>query len=72
MNGKPLPRRQGVAVFATLKRATVALALLVVVVAPARAAGGDEHLLLGNPSKATDDPAKRDNYRLKNRQWALS
>ena len=30
------------------------------------------HLLLGNPSKATDDPKEKDNYLLKKRYFALS
>jgi hypothetical protein len=39
---------------------------------PLRAEDGDEHLLVGNPSGATADKGKADNYLLKKRQYVLS
>jgi endonuclease G len=37
-----------------------------------RAAGGDEHLVMGNPSGATADESKKDNYLIQRKQYALS
>jgi endonuclease G len=49
------------------------VACLFLATAPAlRAEDGDEHLVLGNPSKATPDPDKKDNYLVKRKQYALS
>jgi endonuclease G len=58
--------------FATLKRAAVVALALLVIVPAARAAEGDEHLFLGNPSGASHNRKKPDNYLVKKKQYALS
>jgi endonuclease G len=55
----------------SVRRATAVLAFLVLTT-PARAAEGDEHLLPGNPSGATADRAKPDNYLVRKPQYVLS
>lgn len=57
---------------AYLRRAALALLLLLALVPPGRAAEGGVHLFPGNPSAATADRAKPDNYLLRKRQYALS
>jgi endonuclease G len=60
--------------FTLWRRAAPALAVCVFLAAggAGRAAEGDEHLVMGNPSDATADKAKRNNYLIKRRQYALS
>jgi endonuclease G len=53
-------------------RSGLAAALLLALSASGRAADGDEHLFLGNPSGATADRGKPDNFLVKKRQYALS
>jgi endonuclease G len=57
---------------AFLKRCFAALLALPLLCVPLRAADGDDHLFLGNPSGAVTDHTKPDNYLLKKRQYALS
>ena len=54
------------------KRAVLGALVLLALVMPARAAEGDEHLWLGNPSHATADRDKPDNYLVRKRQYVLS
>jgi endonuclease G len=58
--------------FTSLWRAALAAPVLLALAAPARAAEGDEHLFLGNPSGASADRGKPDNYLLRKRQYVLS
>jgi endonuclease G len=55
-----------------IRRALLALPLLLVIVHPLRAAEGDVNLWAGNPSGTVADRDKPDNYLLKKRQYALS
>src|SRR5262245_713227 len=58
--------------FTSLWRAVLAAPVLLALAAPARAGEGDEHLFPGNPSAATADRARPDNYLVRKRQYALS
>lgn len=49
-----------------------AVLLLMILVTPAMAADGDEHLLLGNPSGATADRLKPNNYLMVRPHYALA
>src|SRR5262245_36616852 len=56
-------------------KACGALLLFLAIWAPGQADEAEEeypHLLLGNPSKATDDKGKKDNYLMKKKHFALS
>src|SRR5262245_37566024 len=57
-----------------LRRFTWSVSVLVVLAAALRSEPGDEHMALGNPSKAEADPAKPDpeNYLMKKAQYVLS
>lgn len=57
--------------FALLRRPVVLVLAFVAFAVSARAAG-DEHLVMGNPSAATADKKKPNNYLIKKRQYALS
>jgi len=59
----------------SVRAALIVLAALVVLLplaVPARAADDYPHLLLGNPSQATANKAKQDNYLVKKDYYALS
>jgi endonuclease G len=58
--------------FPFLRKAFLAVTATLALVAFSRADDGDEHIVMGNPSGAVADPAKRDNYLLKKPQYALS
>jgi endonuclease G len=58
--------------FDVLRRLALVVCLLLVVVPSLLAGEGDEHLVMGNPSNATADEAKKDNYLIKRKQYALS
>src|SRR5438270_10912820 len=55
-----------------LKRAALLACAFLAAAAPLRADLVHDHLAPGNPSAATADKAKPDNYLLKKRQYALS
>jgi endonuclease G len=57
---------------AFLNRCFAALLALPLICTPLRAGEGDVHLFTGNPSGATANRAKPDNYLVKKRQYALS
>jgi DNA/RNA endonuclease G (NUC1) len=54
------------------KRVALIAWLALATAAGVRAAEGDEHLVMGNPSGATADEAKKDNYLIQRKQYALS
>ncbi len=60
--------------FAFLMRSVVLVLACVALLVPAGAGegGGNEHLVMGNPSGATADRGKPNNYLVKKRQYALS
>jgi endonuclease G len=60
--------------FTFWRRGAAALAVCVLLGAPGsgRAAEGDEHLVMGNPSGATADKTRRNNFLIQRRQYALS
>jgi endonuclease G len=57
--------------FTSLGRAALALPVLLALAAPARAERAN-HLAMGNPSAATPDKGKPDNYLVRKHQYALS
>jgi endonuclease G len=58
--------------FAFPGRIVFVLPILLALVTSARAEEGDEHLVMGNPSGATADKGKPDNYLVRKRQYVLS
>jgi hypothetical protein len=62
------PLCEGAALLALLRRATLAVCVFLAAAGLVRAAEGDEHLALGNPTGATADKGKPDNYLVRKRQ----
>jgi endonuclease G len=58
--------------FSLVKRFAVAACLVLATAPCLRAEEGEEHLVMGNPSRATADEAKKDNFLIKRMQSALS
>src|SRR5947209_7201230 len=58
--------------FAFFRPSVVLVLAFVALAAPTRAEEENEHLVMGNPSGATADKGKPDNYLVKKRQYALS
>ncbi|HUY89068.1 MAG TPA: hypothetical protein VMV10_10065 [Pirellulales bacterium] len=55
-----------------LVRAVVLLGALAIAPCTARNEEGDEHLLMGNPSAASDDGADKNNFLMQKKFFALS
>src|SRR5262245_8036208 len=68
------PGSKGASMFPLFRRTASAIAVLafLALTPPARAADEGVHQFTGNPSGASTDEAKADNYLVKKRQYALS
>jgi endonuclease G len=57
---------------AFLQRTVLGATVLLILVSPVRGAEGDEHILLGNPSNATANKDKPNNYLIKRKEYVLA